>query len=72
MTDYLLWPHIERMPMIKQMAMFDPVPEDKFPKVTAWIKVMKDTPGVKATITPDELHIKFAKGFQEKNVQYDF
>ncbi len=71
MNDYMIWPYVERLPVVKHLTGYDPAPKDKFPKINAWIEVMKTTPGVKATIQEDRLHISFIQSVRDNKPNYD-
>jgi len=63
MLDFHAWPWIERAPMLDRYTNSTMIPEDKFPKLAAWIKLMHDLPAVKATKFSAEDHYEFMKPF---------
>jgi glutathione S-transferase len=61
MLDFHAWPWFERIPMLDRVANTTLLCGDRFPKLTAWVKVMHDLPAVKATKFSPEDHYEFLK-----------
>jgi glutathione S-transferase len=59
--DIHMWPWFERMPMLEQLTGMKILPEDKFPKLTAWVKTMNELPTVQATRRTLDMHVDFIK-----------
>lgn len=74
MIDFLMWPHMERIPAI--FRTFEPaalVDSETYPSLAAWYKVMYERPEVKATIFDDDSHQKFVMSLAKKTFDmYDY
>ena len=63
LLDFHIWPWFERFPTLEKLGGVKIVPEDKFPRLSSWIKNMREVPAVKSVIQPDELHTTFVQEF---------
>ena len=43
----------------------------KFPKMASWMKAMWEVPAVKATTFDTDTHVRFIKGYQNGEPNYD-
>ncbi|CAF4331696.1 unnamed protein product, partial [Adineta steineri] len=71
MIDYMLWPWIERFPLLSE-AGFEFNSDGKFPKFAAWIKAMEANEAVQKVKVPTETVKKFMEGYKQGKPQYDF
>jgi len=74
MVDYMIWPWIERLPIMKS---FFPDLNDyenakkENPKLEQWRQAMKEDSAVKEFFLSPETHIQFAQSFLAGNPNYD-
>jgi len=63
--DLHVWPWFERMSVLEKLAglQANVVPENKFPKLSAWTKTMLQLPAVQATKSSEDHHLAFFKSF---------
>jgi glutathione S-transferase len=59
--DFHAWPWFERLPVLEQLTGANVFPEDKLPKLTAWVKTMHELPAVQATRFSVDQHAEFIK-----------
>ena len=71
MVDYMIWPWIERFEFIKVRDNFDLVSPTKHPKLTEYVKAMKEVPAVKETIITPEKYIAFMQSYIIDSPNYD-
>lgn len=71
MSDYMIWPFMERYPAKVNMTPAIKLHEDKFPKLLAWTKRMLDDPAVRALINPNRIYQEFYEAKFEGHVPYD-
>ncbi|OWF35357.1 glutathione S-transferase omega-1-like [Mizuhopecten yessoensis] len=72
MLDYFVWPWFERMGVFSAILPgVDPMPAKQFPKLTAWVEVMKSLPAVKETMFDIPTHVAFYKGYAAGKPDYD-
>jgi len=64
-TDYMVWPHLERMSVMKLGVLKDQ------PVLQAYCERMEKNPAVKACRHSDDLHMQFIQSFQGGNTTYD-
>ena len=70
MTDYMLWPWFERLPLLTEVG-YEFNADGQFPKLAAWIKGMEGSEAVRKVKVPDEITKKFYKGYKDGKVEYD-
>ncbi|XP_013394873.1 glutathione S-transferase omega-1 isoform X2 [Lingula anatina] len=70
MLDFHLWPWIERIYTISHITGLE-FSVEKFPKMNAWIQRMYQTPAVKATALPGEVHAAFLKSLMDRSPNYE-
>ena len=63
---------MERLSAIHEMTGWDPLPGDRYPKLTGWLTTMYQLPAVKATAEPKEHHMRFMMALASGQPQYDF
>ncbi|XP_060067079.1 glutathione S-transferase omega-1-like [Ylistrum balloti] len=72
MLDFFVWPWFERMAvMVAMMSEVNPFPAEKFPKLTAWVEVMKTLPAVKETMFDTTTHLIFLQSNAAGKPNYD-
>jgi len=71
MLDLHIWPWFERMAIIKIVSGKDPLPQDRAPKLRAWVETMMKLPAVKATCFTAETHLKFIQSYRDGTPDYD-
>ncbi|CAF1196781.1 unnamed protein product [Adineta steineri] len=71
MIDFMLWPWIERFPLLSE-AGFEFNSDGKFPKLAAWINAMEANEAVQKVKVPTETVKKFMEGYKQGKPQYDF
>ena len=71
MLDFHVWPWFERFPAWSEVNAFDPVPADKFPKLTTWTESMLNLPAVKAVVLTKDDHLGFMISYGTGNPIYD-
>ena len=65
MLDYLVWPWLEKVPMIsKEFAPALPWTKDQFPVLYDWYKAMAEDPAVKECAYPLDWYKQFIQGTQ--------
>ena len=64
-ADYLIWPHIERLPGVQMHVdqLRDSITKEKFPIFYAWMERMLADEVVKATSRTPEQHYNFMKKY---------
>jgi len=74
MIDYLMWPHMERIPAIfRKLEPAALVNKESYPYLDAWYTCMYQLPAVKATLFDDESHMKFIMALANKTFDmYDY
>ena len=72
MVDYHVWPWFERLPIMKELHGHSMMTSDRYPKLSAWVKVMQETAGVKETRLDLYSHLKFIQGLLNNNPPFDF
>lgn len=72
MADYMIWPWIERLEMVRIIAgdQFK-VTRDKFLRLTEWSKAMLEDEAVKSHYLEPEVHAKFLRGRRAGLADYD-
>lgn len=62
-ADYLIWPHVERLPAAQMVVdkMQEAITKEKFPVFYAWVDRMLADEAVKATSRTPEQHCNFMK-----------
>jgi len=63
LLDLHVWPWMERMPMLEELAEISVMSAEKFPKLNAWMKTMHELPAVQATRFSDNMHLGFVRSF---------
>jgi len=63
MVDYEIWPFFERFPAVQKVHGVDPLPGDKFPKLSKWVEAMKKLPAVKEVYHDPDRHAVFIKSY---------
>lgn len=73
MVDYMLWPWFERFEFVKTKHNVEPFKEAKFPKLSAWVKAMKELSAVKQTMLSIEKYNAFIDSYvkNENDPNYD-
>lgn len=71
MIDYLMYPHYERIDAVRTGMNIDILPQDKFPKLNAWISRLQTLPAVKETMFDTKVHLDFMKSFRSGKTNYD-
>jgi glutathione S-transferase len=71
MTDYMIWPWFERLPLLIEFG-YEFNDDGKLPKLAAWVKEMEGNENVQKIKNPDELSKKFFEGYRQGKVEYDF
>jgi len=71
MVDYMLWPWVERFPLLSD-AGFQLNADGKFPKLAAWVEAMEADEAVQKVKVPLELTKKFMEGYKQGKIEYDF
>jgi len=75
MIDFLMWPHMERLPVLAKRL--DPrmsVSVSTYPRLAAWYTHMYDVTAVKATMLDHQTHDVFLKAYEldPHGVDYDY
>ncbi|KAK3790459.1 hypothetical protein RRG08_015928 [Elysia crispata] len=73
MFDLLLWPLIERLPLVAVLK-DNPaanIDSKECPSLTAWVKAMQELPAVKATAFDLDKHTVYFKGYMTGKPDYD-
>jgi len=75
MIDFLMWPHMERLPVLAKRL--DPrmaVTMATQPRLAAWYSAMYEVPAVKATMLDHDTHDVFLKAYEvdPHGVDYDY
>ena len=71
MVDFHIWPWFERMELMRDLAGVNPWPQNRYPKLNAWVKIMKQLPAVRATYLEPALHARFFSSFAAGLPDYD-
>jgi len=71
MLDYEIWPFFERFPMLTKLHGVDPLPEDKFPKLSKWVEAMMQLPAVKQLYHDPDRYVAWSKSRDDGNPDYD-
>ena len=74
MIDFLMWPHMERIPAVFRHVEPKALVDGKtYPRLELWYQVMYKLPEVKATMFDDESHQKFLMSLKNKTFDmYDY
>lgn len=67
----MIWPWFERIGVISVVAPETDITEDRFPRLTAWMKRMYEIPAVINTYVKPEHHTHFFKTLHEGSPEYD-
>ena len=74
--DYLIWPHIERLPGVQMYVdkLQEAITKEKFPIFYAWVDRMLANEAVRATSRTPKQHYNFTKIYYMPGVEqvYDF
>lgn len=63
MLDIHMWPWFERFPMLENVTGLSVVTNESYPKLSAWVNLMKQQPAVNSTILDTQLHVDYIKPF---------
>ena len=69
--DFLLWPHLERIEALKQVANGFIINAEEFPLMNRWVRLISEVPAVKGTIIPAGIHLKRWKSMDAGVYYYD-
>ncbi|XP_005103170.1 glutathione S-transferase omega-1 [Aplysia californica] len=72
LIDYMVWPHMERIPAVSEKwAPAAALDKARYPKLDAWYRSMYQLPAVKDTMFDHETHRQFLISLREKTYNYD-
>ncbi|XP_059140605.1 glutathione S-transferase omega-1-like [Physella acuta] len=72
MTDFYLWPHLEKIPVMETADPRISISRENFPHLAAWFDAMCQVPAVKATSFDVKTHLHFLHSYIAGNPDYDF
>ncbi|KAJ8302756.1 hypothetical protein KUTeg_019152 [Tegillarca granosa] len=72
MVDFMIWPWLERLSVMNNLAGSDLLPVDRFPNMQAWLNRMSQNKAVKETMLDCKLHAAAYNSWREGNPGYDF
>ncbi|BFZ12829.1 hypothetical protein BsWGS_15869 [Bradybaena similaris] len=72
LTDFYIWPHLERIQAMGTQDKRVHIDQARFPKLAAWFDAMNKVPAVKATSNGTEALLHFFDSVQAGNPDFDY
>lgn len=70
MLDLHVWPAFEKHDFMKEQLTFDFLPQDRFPKLSAWVARMKNTPAAQNAGTDLKKYADIVSSYKAGTVPY--